>query len=110
MSIELINFLLSDVSQLQEEIERLLGQQQSEKAIQYMNRAVYLLENNEQLSNVGDFLKWIGYTYFENAKHDLAILNYKRAAEDYQAAADYSNLGATLTDLASVYEASDLRF
>ncbi len=105
--IELINYLLSDINSLQQEIESYLNSNQFNKAISLMNRAVYILQNNGQYSNSGDFLKWIGYTYFEAGEIQNSIKNYLLASKDYKKAGDYQNLANDYTDLGSVYETID---
>jgi tetratricopeptide (TPR) repeat protein len=102
--INLLNYLMSDINDLREQIDENLSLKKNAVARDFMSRSSYLLQNQQEYSVSGDYQKWIAFTYFEEGNYPEAIKYYRNAAQDYTTAGDNENLAANLTDLASLYE------
>jgi tetratricopeptide (TPR) repeat protein len=102
--INLMNYLMSSVSDLRELIEQALNEGRRDDARVLMKRSTKLLQNAQEYSVAGDYFKWIAYTYFEVKDFSPALENYKLAAQNYLKANDFENLATTYLDIASLGE------
>ncbi len=102
--IELMNFLMSDVSELKNQIDGYIQSNDNDHARELMERSAYLLRNMDQISMAADYLKWIAYTYFQSNQYPDALENYDRALKLYQLAQNFENEANNHLDIASVYE------
>jgi tetratricopeptide (TPR) repeat protein len=102
--LNLMNFLVSSVSDLRSLIEQSLNDGKTEDARALMKRSIRLLQNMNEYSVAGDYLKWLAYTYYEIKDFPNALVYYKQAADSFQKGNDFENLAANCLDIASLNE------
>ncbi len=101
---EILQYLSIGTDELQTQIQQKLDMGEKDAARALMKRAAVLFKGQQNYNLAGDYLKWIGYTLYEDGDLNESKKYYIKAVKEHKYGGHLEHAAESLIDLASLEE------